>query len=230
MLTSCAVDVGLRHMSVCVVTWRSPAPRNARELAQRASEATIVYWEVSPLSAETRRGTACVLEDVLVYVEARGEIFSRCDAIAIEQQRTSLFRAISVALYVRLRAVAPGARVAFQSASAKLAPWASPRSYGARKAEAVRLSAAILQGQPGALAHLLAAGKKDDLADAHLHALARSVVPARAPRRLDVLRQHEAREASVAVRYLHEKWEAGAEPKEDRAPLPHVGEESQVLD
>lgn len=194
-------------MAVCLVRWTT-SPRSPQALQTGRWE--VVYWEVSSLTGSDIRNTAKLLDEVMNYVERRKHVFMAAHIVAIEQQRGRM-RTVAQGLYVALRGL-EHQRVIFQAATAKLAPWTAPKTapktapmtYAGRKRLAVEIVEELLQTKQGALAFYSAAEKRDDLADALLHALACSA------RVVNVRRKDEASEAATAVGNLYEEGELGA--------------------
>jgi hypothetical protein len=193
-----AIDVGLRTMAHCVLSWPGDVPRAAaglnRARAALAGSAAVVDWGVESLIAANRKARAHSLSEqldlVAAYVRRHAALFATCQHVVIEQQPAARMRNLAVALYCCLRREAPDAVVIFQPAAKKLdwgpalfellpgTSWGTLRTYAGRKKAAVLLTWALLREEGearfvDARGAFAATRKRDDLADCFLHALAR---------------------------------------------------------
>jgi hypothetical protein len=180
-----AIDVGLVNCSYCVLeTSASCTPALHALHAQIASGAVSVErLELVKLGANKHAGAAATYDHILSFLRARLLMLTSITLIVIETQMTARMKAIAAAFYVATKCLCPHAAVLFQSASAKLnfadlanyceAP-APLGTYAQRKRTAVLAAKKLMTAcsHPDLQQAFLKAKKKDDLADALLHALA----------------------------------------------------------
>lgn len=183
-----AFDVGLKNLAFARVRWDPADPLGTWR---------VVDWRVQGVAHRTRGETVLSLHLILRGVAA----IRPADTVVIEQQMRGVMVAVSYAIFAQAleltsEAGRSDAAVRFVSAKDKLSPdiltalcpiAVDPRtavggkrprhSYDDNKADAVEVAARLTTALPGRFdgalaAAYLAACKRDDLADALLHALA----------------------------------------------------------
>lgn len=184
MVVVLAVDIGLRNLAHCLLRCPGAPPQVIRapttnpswvdSAALLASGAvTVQCWEVlalcPPATPVRRLSDGAVCEQVVAYFTEHRALYEQADVVVIEQQRTARMRLAAAALQALVLHL--GRRVHLQHGGRKLAwaglpPGVTTRTYHQRKRLAVELCAAAVQHPAFA-----ASRKKDDLADALLHAL-----------------------------------------------------------
>ena len=194
----CAIDVGLRHMALCMARFpigaqlwqKEKTLREAKDMMMRTSD--VLAWEVqSIVPANSRSNFVSEIEAVSEYVRQRKDLFTQAQYVVIEHQMASKMRALSAALIAAIKAHVPTAAVHLQQSSMKLSwadlasvlPDAELQTYKGRKAASVAAARYALdlptrkpkgteiaspRSHPAAQA-LLSSQKQDDLADALLH-------------------------------------------------------------
>ena len=193
----CAVDIGIVNMATCVLACGNPGssscPLERCQELLKGSE--IVSWSVEDIRSGSARAvrtlsTAQVIEMTSEYVTRHSELLATCDVIVIEQQPAAKMRNASIALYCFIRSALKNTHVAFQPACRKLdwgcnlrqfLPSADTTTKSRRKSTATCLVDALLRAcgdsKTQALETFRKHRKKDDMADALLHALACVVRP-----------------------------------------------------
>jgi len=176
-----AFDIGILNFALCILKGTYDGDLSLANCATALASSAVVVevWDVLALATQKRPSNEQLFEGVVGLVQSQLQLLGSCDAIVIETQMTARMKAIAACLFGALRALLPEARVAFQSASAKLsfgdlASFSDGRvqTYAQRKKTAVQCARALCAGCPSQAQLLAAAKKKDDLADALLHALA----------------------------------------------------------
>ena len=182
-----AFDVGLVNCSWCLLACDCADVRACLASAQEALDGGRVRVEALELVAFGKKATAfaTLCENVVAFVTSQASLLEQVNVCVIETQMTSKMKAISAALYAAVRCRHPSCEVLFQAATAKLsfsdvAAFTGSSllgsSYSERKRLAVLIVKQLLQGAaavPDACKRVFfSSKKKDDLADALLHALA----------------------------------------------------------
>ena len=187
-----AFDIGIVNFGVCILVGAYAGGLSIANCATGLASGAIALeaWDVLALASQKRPTHEQLFEGVVMLVRSQLELLRSCDTIVIETQMTARMKAIAACLFGALRALLPEARVAFQSASAKLsfgdlASFSDGRTqtYAQRKKTAVQCARALCAGCPAQSAVFAAAKKKDDLADAMLHALAALAVAPPPPKK-----------------------------------------------
>lgn len=195
-LSLCALRCPLDFSSI-VNTSSTPLLRDAKILLQHTA---LERWEVVSLNGTEQAQTfAERCKAIAEFVKSRKDLFAGASAVIVEHQMHSLMRCLAAALFAAIHVYASeSAKVVSQHSNMKL-QWrdvtehcrcANPqdlKKYNVRKRAAVECAEYLLKEEegPGAGAHekkhedlrrmrdlLDSARKKDDLADALLHALA----------------------------------------------------------
>lgn len=197
MQRTVAIDIGIQTMSMAVLDTPMPSPKTGTHM-ERVLEllrsAHVESWTTSSLSVATRASLPTLLDATTAWCRDNSEAFARANLVVIENQPARKMQSISVAIYTMARSLCPpSARVFFQSPLCKLRwdglqaylPQARLDTYWFRKKTAVLLSVKLLgdAGRNLDADFILGHKKKDDLADALLHALA-ALCPAPVSRRV----------------------------------------------
>jgi len=181
-----AIDVGLVNCSYCLLEAHGeealvPVLARAHELLD-AGGLELQQLDSVKLGANKHAAAAATFDNLLTFLRGHAADFAEVDVVAIETQMSARMKAIAAAFYVAARCLFPRAAVLFQSASAKLnfadlaaySDVAASATYAQRKKTAVCVARTLLTARvpPELRQAFLKAKKKDDLADALLHALA----------------------------------------------------------
>ena len=196
-----SLDVGIRHMAICVLRYTVDSTEEGDSALERVSNriVDVCNWEVTPLCQQDEKdgNFTETCQRVSRYVHSRADFFRNSFAIVVEHQMAARMRCVAAALLGAIGIVAPGVPCSFQLSARKLAAWQEEvpqdalKSYSGRKKAAILVVQKVL-GLPEVLprgrarAHVMSSSprwdamatfflqssKRDDLADAWLHNMA----------------------------------------------------------
>jgi hypothetical protein len=181
-----AVDVGLVNCSFCVLDSTGACVPDLQYLHDRLEDGSVAIerLDLIKLGANKHAAAAATFDNVISFLESCAATdAASVDVIVIETQMTARMKAIAASFYTASRCLFPGAKVLFQSATAKLnfadlatyseTPVATA-TYAQRKKASVVVAKKLTSAnvRPEIRQAFLKAKKKDDLSDALLHALA----------------------------------------------------------
>jgi hypothetical protein len=172
------IDVGAKNMALCSLELEPVRTNILAEVRDRLSDDCVKYWgvfEVIPARATTTKQ----MEIVIAWVTENQHLFSVATHVVIEQQMTARMKNICTCIYVCVRNINKDAVIVIQPASKKLM-WSDIgsfviggdiKSYYQRKKTAISIARELFCDCACASETLATSKKKDDLADALLHAL-----------------------------------------------------------
>jgi hypothetical protein len=172
------VDVGAKNMAVCLLEIDPVRTNSLAVIRDQLTDQCVKCWqvfEVIPMRATTTKQ----MEIMIAWVNANEHIFSVATHVVIEQQMTARMKNLSTCIYICVRNMNKDAVIIIQPASKKLL-WSDLgsfvidgdiTSYYQRKKTAVCIARELFCDCVEASEIMSSSKKKDDLADALLHAL-----------------------------------------------------------
>jgi hypothetical protein len=183
-----SIDPGTVHCGFCCLslqhqTTRCPPSLESLEGCLDRGDVVVHDWGLVQLASSRHATAASTYDKALEFLRRSDATLRDADLLVIETQMTSRMKCVSACFYTAARCLYPQLQVLFQSASCKLnfadlhlfIRDAAPASYASRKKAAVTAARRLADSPafpPGLAQTFKKERKKDDLADALLHALA----------------------------------------------------------